>query len=162
MGTLNFVAKLDRSMGNLGPNTCNWLLKWKQFCGTEPLNLWSLTLTQTVNVRVKLDLEDTQLVSELVGGRKKTFQVANQFFLIDSITPTNKGTSFFDNWFTDMKSPSGQVVISASSLMKHVCVHARVHMQAHPWKPSSLATKHSKPAESKTVRKGSRNLTTRG
>lgn len=145
-------------MGNLGPDTRNWHLKWEQFCGTEPLNLWSLTLTQIVNVRIKLDLEDTQLVSKLVGGREKTFQVANQFFF----TPTNKGTSFFDSWFTDVKSPSGQVVISASSLMKHVCVHTRVPMQAHPWKPSSLATKHLKPAEPKIVRKESRNFTSRG
>lgn len=44
MGTPEFV-KSYRRVGSLSTGTCDWCLKWGQSCGTEPLNLWSRTLT---------------------------------------------------------------------------------------------------------------------
>lgn len=67
------------------PGTCNWLLKLGQSYGTEPLNLWNLTLTlghqyknwlvrHTVGVQRVGEL-GVQRVGEQRVGKSHTFGV---------------------------------------------------------------------------------------
>lgn len=75
MGTSDFVAKLVRDVGNLGTQYLQLASEMRAF-------LWDWTLkpveshTNSDNIGW-IELYDTQLVSELVGGGKKTSQEKN-------------------------------------------------------------------------------------
>lgn len=103
MGTSDFVAKLVRDVGNLG-------IQYLQLSSEMRASLWDWTRKPVVSHTNSdsiswIELYDTQLVSELVGGGEKPLKKKTYQFPLDRINyPTNKGLPFFDYWFADKKA----------------------------------------------------------